>query len=448
MFIGLGIFAISIMVYLCIPALTTTELQIQRKTIITNARQLVDKAEAENRGLNNEEKLQWDKAIGDALNLQSRIDIITNQENAERTLKESAGRISETRIIDPTTTEVRTINKKYRGNKELEKRATEIYENAFSSYLSKGEHRISEPERSILEFRDLQADVNASGGYTVLPLRLAEEIIIAKNNLLWIRQLSTKETLVKAASLGVPTLATDISDSDWTTELLTGNDDTTMTFGRRDLTPHPLAKRIKVSNKLIRVSTLNIEDIVKSRIIYKFAVSEEKAFMTGAGTTLPLGIFTASASGIPTSQDVSTGNTTTAITFDGLINARMNLRAPYRNAKTCRWVFNRTSITKIMLLKDTLNRYIWETSQQVDKPDNLLGTYVGESEYAPNTFTTGLYVGIIGDFSMYQIVDSLDVTIQRLIELYAETNQIGFIARQELDAMPMLGEAFTRVTLA
>lgn len=447
MFIGLGIIAISIMVYLCIPALTTTELQIQRKTIITNARQLVDKAEAENRGLNNEEKLQWDKAIGEALMLQSRIDTITNQENAERTLKESAGRISETRIVDPTT-ETRTINKKYRGNRELEKRATEAYETAFVSYLSKGEHRISEQDRSILEFRDLQADVNASGGYTVLPLRLVEEIIIAKNNLLWIRQLSTKETLIKAASLGVPTLAHDISDADWTTELLTGNDDTTMDFGRRDLTPHPLAKRIKVSNKLIRVSTLNIEDIVKGRMTYKFAVSEEKAFMTGAGTTLPLGVFTASASGVPTSQDVSSGNTTTAITFDGLINARMFLRAPYRNAKTTRWVFNRTAITKIMLLKDTLNRYIWETSQQVDKPDNLLGTYVAESEYAPNTFTTGLYVGLIGDFSMYQIVDSLDVTIQRLIELYAETNQIGFIARQELDAMPMLGEAFARVTLA
>jgi HK97 family phage major capsid protein len=70
------------------------------------------------------------------------------------------------------------------------------------------------------------------------------------------------------------------------------------------------------------------------------------------------------------------------------------------------------------------------------------------SEYAPNTFTTGLYVGLIGDWSQYWIVDALDLTIQRLVELYAETNQTGFIGRMETDGAPVLAEAFARVKLA
>jgi HK97 family phage major capsid protein len=70
------------------------------------------------------------------------------------------------------------------------------------------------------------------------------------------------------------------------------------------------------------------------------------------------------------------------------------------------------------------------------------------SEYAPSTFTTGLYVGILGDFSKYWIVDALDMEMQRLVELYAATNQIGFIGRKETDGMPCLEEAFVRVTLA
>lgn len=37
--------------------------------------------------------------------------------------------------------------------------------------------------------------------------------------------------------------------------------------------------------------------------------------------------------------------------------------------------------------------------------------------------------------------------LQRLDELYAATNQVGFIGRRELDAMPVLGEAFARLTL-
>jgi HK97 family phage major capsid protein len=69
------------------------------------------------------------------------------------------------------------------------------------------------------------------------------------------------------------------------------------------------------------------------------------------------------------------------------------------------------------------------------------------SEYAPNTFTSGKYVGILGDFRFYWIADALDMQIQRLVELYAETNQVGLIGRLETDGMPVLSEAFTRVTL-
>jgi len=35
--------------------------------------------------------------------------------------------------------------------------------------------------------------------------------------------------------------------------------------------------------------------------------------------------------------------------------------------------------------------------------------------------------------------------IQRLVELYAETNEIGFIGRLETDGMPVLEEPFVRM---
>ena len=51
-------------------------------------------------------------------------------------------------------------------------------------------------------------------------------------------------------------------------------------------------------------------------------------------------------------------------------------------------------------------------------------------------------VAVIGDFSNYWIVDALQMSIQRLVELYAETNQTGFIGRKESDGMIVLTEAF------
>ena len=55
---------------------------------------------------------------------------------------------------------------------------------------------------------------------------------------------------------------------------------------------------------------------------------------------------------------------------------------------------------------------------------------------------------MVGDFSYYWIADSLGMQIQRLDELYAASNQVGFIGRLETDAMPVLAEAFARVKLA
>jgi HK97 family phage major capsid protein len=54
---------------------------------------------------------------------------------------------------------------------------------------------------------------------------------------------------------------------------------------------------------------------------------------------------------------------------------------------------------------------------------------------------------MLGDFSQYWIVDALTMTIQVLLELYAATNQNGYISRFESDGMPVLEEAFARVKL-
>ena len=91
---------------------------------------------------------------------------------------------------------------------------------------------------------------------------------------------------------------------------------------------------------------------------------------------------------------------------------------------------------------------VYVTKTVVDgEPDRILGCPTHMSEYMGNTFSASEYVGILGDFSQYHIVDALSLTIQRLVELYAATNQTGFIGRLETDGMPVLAEAFRRVKL-
>ena len=109
---------------------------------------------------------------------------------------------------------------------------------------------------------------------------------------------------------------------------------------------------------------------------------------------------------------------------------------------------DRDAMRQIAKLKDGEGQYLWRPGLTANEPDTLLNRPLNISEYAPNTFTTGLYVGLFGDLSYYWITDLLDLQIQRLVELYAATNQDGFIVRYEGDGMPVLEEAFARVTLA
>jgi len=109
---------------------------------------------------------------------------------------------------------------------------------------------------------------------------------------------------------------------------------------------------------------------------------------------------------------------------------------------------HRDGAKAIAKLKDGEGRYLWQDSIVEGEPARLLGFPVLLSEWAPNTFTTGLYTAILGDFSHYWIIDSLAMQMQQLNELYALTNQIGIIGRYEGDGAPVNENAFVRVTLS
>lgn len=430
------------------------ELRQKRAKLIADARALLDKVEAEKRDLTQEEQNNWDGMMSQADTLKGTID------REERTLA------AESEMADPIYANLRPdpaagqrggqaeriefrsrsmrgtdqMDPGWRDNPEWRRvlaTGTAAYRNGFRSFLR------GQPAPA--EVRALQADLDTSGGFLMTPLQMVDAIIKAVDDAVYMRQWATVYAVPNADSLGAVVLENDPADADWTTELATGNEDSTMSFGRRELHPHPVAKRLKLSRKLI-MKVPNVEDLAVQRLGYKFGITQEKGFLTGNGAGKPLGVFTASADGIPTSRDVSTDNSTTAPTTDGLINAKYSLKQQYwANA---RWMGHRDFYKVVAKLKDGDGQYLWRESVRVGEPDRLLGFPTAMSEYAPNTFTTGQYVAVVGDFSNYWIADSMSMFIQRLVELYAETNQIGLIGRMDSDGQPVLAEAFARVRLA
>ena len=406
------------------------ELRDQRGQLVHDARAILDKAEAEKRAVTAAEDAKYNELFKKQEEIRASIEREENMANAERDLADQALR-NKDKGGKPTGGGEQ--------NRAVGKRGGDEYRESFNRFLAGGRDVLSEQE-----IRALQADTDSSGGYMVAAEQFVDQLIKFVDNAVIIRGKATKFRLDSAASMGAPSLDNDPADADWTSELATGNEDSTMSFGKRELHPRPLAKRIKVSNKLLRQSS-RADALVMARLGYKFGVTQEKAFMTGTGANQPLGVFTANAMGISTGRDVSTGNAATVPTFDGLISAKYALKPQYWN--NADWIFHRDVLAVIAKLKDGEGQYLWRESVRAGEPDRVLNLPVNMSEYAPNTLTTGLYVGILGDFSNYWIADALDMQVQRLVELYAEANQTGFIGRLETDGMPVLEEAFVRVKL-
>lgn len=401
------------------------EILEQRRLAIERSRELINKADKEKRSFTAEERAQyeaWDKEIDQ---LDEKVKIEEKQASREKELSEH-----------------RSGGKLESGKMEKAESSDDERRKAFNTYLRFGAGELNSDER-----RAIQQAINPNGGYLVPAEQFVPNLLKKVDDLVFIRQKATKYQLQGAQSLGVPSLETDINDADWTTELLTGSEDTAIRFGKRALKPNPIAKLVKISQTLLQNAVIAPDTLILERMAYKFALTEEKAFLTGDGVEKPLGLFTASTDGISTGRDVSTDNTTTAMTFDGLINAKYSVKPQYWGGAS--WLFHRDGVKQIRKIKNAVSGdYIWEPSVRVGEPDTVLNAPVMMSEYAPNTFTTGLYVGIFGDFSKYWIADSLQMTVQRLNELYAATNQVGFIGRMEMDGMPALEEAFARVKLA
>lgn len=463
--------------------LTLKGLQEQRGTLAHRIKELADLSHTESRDFSADEQQEWDRVNADfekieaditAKEEESRTAAAKAEERAKRAQRAAelvrsrqgdsrerdTGRQDgggpehrQRREGDDGRHERRDTNRlgehrdfwSLRGTPEYRQawgpRIDDSYQRAFGEFLR---HGYGSP--AVQELRALQADLDVTGGFLVASEQFVAQLIQGLDNEVFMRQLGTVFPVMTAESLGVPTLDADPADAVWTGEITAASEDSTMAFGKRTLTPAPLSKLVKVSRALLRKSVLPAERIVVDRLTYKFSVVEENGFLNGTGSNQPLGLFTASAQGISTGRDVSTDNAATDLTADGLINAKYALKGQYH--KNANWIFHRLVVRNIRKLKDGSGAYLWQAGIAGDRPSTILEMPYRLSEYAPSTFSASAYVGILGDFTFYWIADALKMEVQRLDELYAATNQVGFIGRKETDGMPVLEEAFVRVQLA
>ena len=399
------------------------EMREEAGRFVAEARALVDRAEA---GVMTEENsAKFDKLHAEAEQRIQAAERLERQERADASVEETARQVAAEQVAAV--------------DGPVNPRATPEYARAFNQFLRRGMDRVAPDVRGAL-----QIDSDIGGGFITASEIFLNKLIQAVDDAVPVRARATGFNVGLGETLGAPSLEGDLSEFSWGGgELTEAVEDTGITFGKRELKPRLLVRKVvKVSRALIENPRIDAEAIVTGRAAYKLSATLERAYMSGLGADRPLGLFVASDDGIGTGRDVVTGSATD-ITADGLINIQGTLKPQYQTKSE--WLFHRDAITRIRKLKDGNGQYLWQPGIRELEPNTILGKRYLQSEFVPNTFTSGNYVGIYGDLSFYWYVDQASLRIQRLVEKYATTGQIGLLFDNlGGDGMPVLAEAFVR----
>lgn len=301
-------------------------------------------------------------------------------------------------------------------------RASEEYKKAFWN-LMRG--------KSVREVRNaLQVGELSEGGYTV-PDEFEHQLIegLEDENIM--------RPLVHVISTGsgehkIPIVASHGSGS-WIEEeqQIPESDDS---FTQVSLSAHKFATMIRISRELLNDSAFDMAAYIAHEFVRRAGAAEEEAIISGDGSHKPIGLLHDTlGAGVGV-----TAASATAITADELIDLQHSIKSGYRR-KAC-WIMNDATIKAIRKLKDGQGQYIWQPGIREGAPDMLFNQKVLMSNYMPLP-TAGNKVILYGDYSYYWLAEREGRTLERLNELYAVTDQVGFKLTERLDGRLILPEA-------
>ena len=300
--------------------------------------------------------------------------------------------------------------------------ASDAYKKAFWAQL-KG--RTSYEVRNALEVGEL-----TEGGYTV-PDEFEHQLVEALQEENIMRNLVHVIT-TSSGDRKIP-LVTSYGTASWIEEeqQITESD---VAFGQITLGAHKLATAIRISQELLQDSAFDMAGFIAHEFQRRAGAAEEEAILSGDGSHKPIGLLHAT---LGAEVGVTTASST-AITAEELIDLQHSLKSGYR--RKAAFIMNDSTIKAVRKLKDGQGQYLWQPSIREGVPDMLLNTKIYMSNYMPQV-EAGKKVILFGDYSYYWLADREGRTLQRLNELYAMTDQIGFKLTERLDGRLILPEA-------
>lgn len=403
---------------------TSVQLRQERNRTVEAMRDITEKAEAENRNLTAEERESYDRGETEFNDLTERIE---RQEVLERRDAEAAA----------------SIHDSQKGGQDGdEQQRAQARKSAFLRFIRAGSQSLAPEQRALIE---------NTAGEILVPEDLEADIIRSVPKISAIRPLASQRSLtsdrVRRRSLDEVTVG-------WG-KLETGGQTLTDSMPSTPTEEYTYIEDLyglaKIGEDELDDTDVNLEAFVRDSFARAAADAEDTAFTTGTGHTgkVPVGIFsTAGGVGAVTSgaTDYSgTGANAPGKLIDDLKALIYKVPAQYRR----NGAFLTNSKTELFLstVKDANGQYLWQPSNQAGRPNTFLGYGLYNQEDVAD-IAAAASIAAFGDFNAgYRVYDRLGVTVQRLVELYAEAGFVGFKFRKRVSGDVVRPAALALLTL-
>lgn len=417
------------------------------------AEEIVKKAEAEGRNLSDEEHANIKAAMVDAKRLsdqavtmedaaKAQSDLAAKQATAaaeakaEAARREEAARAAGQPRAQPGDPEGGARGPGGEPQTPAQKRAATL--GLFKKFLRVGVGGLSD-----VEVKAISSRADDDGGY-VIAEEFRAELITELDKITKMRAM-VRVIPINVAKIGFPTISYAPSTPTAREGQSISVVDVTNWLGKTTFEPHKRGVIFKIPKEWLADAVINGEQVLIEEFATAFREQEETDLLSGTGKEMPLGILKV------TLNQYDSGGATNATKPEDFVKAPTQIPEQYR--ANGRFLLHRETLEQAMLFRadaaaaaDKAGQFLWIPSMGMGMPATLAGFPYTESEFfpKPSAGADGDAHFIFGDFKNYWLVERLGLTVERLMELYAEKDQIGVKMTRRQDGAPVRKTPFVR----
>jgi HK97 family phage major capsid protein len=218
--------------------------------------------------------------------------------------------------------------------------------------------------------------------------------------------------------------------------------------GLEDMPINEITALVLVPNNTLEDAAADIFGEITALFGEDIAKAEDDAFVIGDGVLKPEGILSnkkvqARAKNSKVAAALTDANNNG---LDVLIDALYSLKKTYRRNGV--WAFNSLTEATVRKIKDTTGQYLWQPPVQAGAPATLHGYRIINPEGMPDIAANSFPI-LFGDFRRgYKIRDRKGMSVQRLMERYAEYRMTGFLVTKRVGGQVQMDEAFVPIKIS